>query len=413
MANILDYITWRGDIPMKIDGFNEVDNLVLAKLSHINYTGVLPRPGEGEPLTLKETARKYFAIRGETGEDMGLLVPGDVPELLRRAAQSVRFGDMKAGAYVDILDEEREEQFAAFCVETDDGAVYCAFRGTDDTLVGWKEDLNMGVLETGPSQRDALDYLVRAAELYPGRKLYVGGHSKGGNLAVYSAVFAPEKVQDRILAVYNNDGPGFRSDLSELEGYKRIAERIVTLKPQTSVVGQMLEHSEKVTVVHSTGSGIWQHNGFTWEVCGREFVHLPDLSPSGKRTEDTLETVFSEQSIPQREKFVNALYEVLTGTGARTLSDLSDEKLKSAKGMLRTYRNLDDDTRNALSEAITLLITQSAKRFMQDVRETQGKGVDELRSRAEGILRRFFDSEGREKDDNKPGENGENAKTEG
>ncbi|MBQ9459465.1 MAG: DUF2974 domain-containing protein [Oscillospiraceae bacterium] len=397
MANILDYLVWREDVPITADGFNEVDNLVLAKLVHINYTNILPGPGEGEGIPLREAANAYFFIHGESGENMGVLVPGVVPELLRRAAASVRFGDMRVGAYEEILDEERQEQFAAFCAELADGSVYCAFRGTDDTLVGWKEDLNLGVLETIPSQTDALDYLTRIARQYPGRPLRVGGHSKGGNLAVYSAAYAPEEVQRRIVKVYNNDGPGFRSNLSELPEYLRVAERIQTIKPQSSIVGQMLEHSQEVTVVHSTGSGIGQHNGFTWEVYGREFVHLPDFSRGGKRTEETFETVTAQLSIPQREAFVEALYEVLTGTGARTLSDLSEEKIKSAAGMLKTYRDLDEDTRKALSSSIMLLLKHSAKSFVQDMRSTQGKNVDAFLHKAEDFWRKFFES-GEERD---------------
>lgn len=401
MANILDYLDWRGDIPVTADGFNEVDSLIFAKLVHIDFSGIVPAPGEGCGVRLCDAASAYFASRGETGQDMGVFVPGDTPELLRRAAESKRFRDVILSAYEEILDEEAEEQFAAMCAEVGDGTVYCAFRGTDDTLVGWKEDLNMGVLETIPSQRQSLDYLQRAARQHKGLALRVGGHSKGGNLAVYSASYAPEAVQDRIVQVYDNDGPGFRSDLSDEPGYRRIASRIRTIKPQSSIVGQILEHSQHVTVVHSTGTGIGQHNGFTWEVHGREFVHLSDFSREGKRTEETLESVAAELSIPQRKAFVEALYEVLTGTGARTLSDLNEEKLKSAAGMLKTYHGLDDETRQALSAALMVLVKHSAKHFMHDVRQTQDKNMVELRRKAEELWHRFFE---RDAQDEKPGD---------
>lgn len=393
MSNILDYLDWRGDVPLSMDGFNEVDNLVLAKLVHIDFSGILPAPGATEGMPLRSAAARYFEARGKDGEDMGVFVPGDVPELLRRAAVSVRFGDARFGAYEEVLDEEAQEQFAAVCAELEDGTVYCAFRGTDDTLVGWKEDLNMGVLETIPSQQQALSYLERAARQYAGRRLRVGGHSKGGNLAIYSAAYAPEEVQERIVRVYNNDGPGFRSDLSVLPGYQRIESRILTIKPQSSIIGQILEHAQTVTVVHSTGSGIGQHNGFTWEVHGREFVHLSDFSSAGKRNEETLDTVVAELSIPQRKAFVEALYEVLTGTGARTLSDLNEEKLKSAAGMLKTYRDLDEETRLALSSALKLLLKRSAQNFVSDVINTQGKGVEEMRRKVEDFWHKLFEQD--------------------
>lgn len=392
MANILDYLNWRGDVPVSFDGFNEVDNLILAKLVHINFSGIVSQLGENGGISMRDAAEVYFAKQGEQGEDMGLLVPGDVPELLRRAAKSRRFGAMRLNAYEEILDEAKEEQFAALCTELGDGTVYCAFRGTDDTLVGWKEDLNMGVLDEVPSQAQALDYLKRIARWYGSEKLRVGGHSKGGNLAVYSAVHAPETVQERVVQVYNNDGPGFRSDLSDTPEYRRIEPRILAILPQSSIVGQMLEHPYEMTVVHSTGSGIWQHNGFTWEVLGCGFVREPSLSREGKRNEETFESVAAALSIPQRKAFVEAFYEVLTGTGARTLSELSEEKLKNAAGMLKTYRDLEEPTRQALSDALMLLVKYQAKNWMHDVRDTQGRGVDELLHKVEELWHRFFDA---------------------
>lgn len=393
MDNILDYLDWRGDVPVELDGFNEVDNLIMTKLVFIDFTGIVPAQGAGEGVRLCDAAQAYFDRNGETGEDLGLLVPSVIPELLRAMAESVRFRNMRLGAYEEIFDEEKEEQFGALCIEIGDGTVYCSFRGTDDTLVGWKEDLNLGILETIPSQAQALDYLERVARQYGTQKLRVGGHSKGGNLAVYSAVYASEAVQERIVRIYNNDGPGFKSSLTETPGYARVASRILTIVPQTSVVGQMLEHMQNAIVVHSTGTGIGQHNGFTWEVHGRGFVHMPDFSWSGKRTEETLESVAAELEGAQREMFVQALYEVLTGTGARTLSDLSEEKLKSAAGMLKTYRDLDEETRKALSGAMKLLLKSGARSIIQEMREYGDKGVDGLRRKAGEMLHKLFEQE--------------------
>ncbi len=392
MANILDYLHWRGDVSVGFDGFNEVDNLILAKLAHIDFSGIVSQLGADGGISMRDAAAAYFAKQGELGENMGLLVPGDVPELLRRAAKSKRFGAMRLNAYEEVLDEAKEEQFAALCAELGDGTIYCAFRGTDDTLVGWKEDFNMGVLDEVPSQVQALDYLKRVAHWYRSEKLRVGGHSKGGNLAVYSAVHAPETVQERIVQVYNNDGPGFRNDLSGTPEYRRVESRILTILPQSSVVGQMLEHPYEMTVVHSTGSGIWQHNGFTWEVLGRGFVREASLSREGKRNEETFESVAAALSIPQRKAFVDAFYEVLTGTGARTLSELSEEKLKNAAGMLKTYRDLDEPTRQAISDSIMLLVKYQAKNWMQDVRDTQEKSMDELFHKVEELWHRLFDA---------------------
>jgi len=394
MANILDYLDWRGDIPVSCDGFNEVDNLILSKLVYIDFADIVPAPGKGRGVPLRSATDAFFAARGPV-DDMGVLVPDDIIELLRRAAQTARFGGMRLDAYEAVLDEEKEEQFAAVSFDCGDGTLYCAFRGTDDTLVGWKEDLNLGFMEVIPSQKHALDYLTGVARRHRRKGLRVGGHSKGGNLAVYSAVFAPEPVQKRIVQIYDNDGPGFNRDLTGTPEYKRVARRILALKPQASVIGQLLEHSRVKTVVYSTGSGVGQHNGFTWEVRGNAFVHMAELSREGKRNEDTLDSVAEALSIPQRQAFVEALYEVLTGTGARTLSDLNEEKLHNAAGMLKTYRDLDAPTRQALFDAFKLLFKHGAKNFMRDVRTSQGHGVDGLLRWVDDARRRLFDQEPR------------------
>ncbi len=386
MANVFDYLDWRGDVPMAADGFGEVDNLILAKLAYLDFSGAVPARGS---VPLRAAAEAYFAARGGEAEDLGVLVPGEIPELLRRAAACPRFCDVRLSRYEAVLDLDKEEQFAAVCFEPGDGTAYCAFRGTDDTLVGWKEDLNLGFLETVPSQADALAYLLRCARRH--RRLRVGGHSKGGNLALYSAIFAPEAVQRRIVQVYDNDGPGFNRDLTDAPGWRRIADRVLTLVPQSSVVGQMLVKPGTATVVRSDASGVAQHSGFTWEVLGRSFVHLPDFSPEGRRNEGTLDTLAAELSIPQRRAFAEALYEVLSGAGARTLSDLNEEKLKNAAGMLKTYRDLDGPTRHALSRAMLLLVKCSARSLVQDVRDSQEKNVDELRRRIEETWRKLFD----------------------
>ena len=371
------------------DCFNEVDGLILAELCFIDFSGIASPPETGEGVPLRAAAETYFSKHGEEPVNMGALVPQKIPELLRRAASSARFRDMRVNAFEEITDDAREEQFAAVCFEIGDGTVFCAFRGTDDTLVGWKEDLNLGFLEAIPSQTQAVSYLERVARQYEGFRLRVGGHSKGGNLSIYSAVFASEAVQERIERVYNYDGPGFRSNLEETEGHRRIAPRILTIMPQSSVVGMILEHEKNADVVHSTAIGIGQHDGFSWEVRGTSFTRMDGFSREGKRTEETLESWTESLSIPQRRAFVNAFYEVLTGTGARTLSDLNEDALKSAAGMLKTYRELDEETRRALSGALSLLMRYHAKGIAQDMRDSQGKSVEEARHKIEEFLQKL------------------------
>ena len=178
-------------------------------------------------------------------ESMGVLVPDQIPELGRRMAASARFSGLLLCGYENKIDDETQTQFSALTLLLPDGTAYVAFRGTDDTIVGWKEDFNLAFLPVVPAQRMAVQYLQAAAAVFSERPLRVGGHSKGGNLAVYSAVFCSEAVQNQLMQVYNNDGPGFRTSLLPLPEHKRVAGRIVTIIPESSVVGILLEHEER------------------------------------------------------------------------------------------------------------------------------------------------------------------------
>ena len=187
MANILDYLDWRGDLTLSERAFNEVDNLILAEICYLDLSGFAPAGFETQQVTLREAWDAYFAAHPTT--DMGVLVPAQIPVLVQKAAQTARFGSLRLLGYVNRIDEETQTQFSAMTMLLPDGSAYVAFRGTDDTIVGWKEDFNMAFTPEIPAQRYAADYLQQAAAALAFRPLLVGGHSKGGNLAVYAAVF--------------------------------------------------------------------------------------------------------------------------------------------------------------------------------------------------------------------------------
>jgi len=195
MANTLDYIRWRGDLTFTQDPPNPVDALVFSALVYIRYGGrVESQPTV--PISLKEAAEDFFA--GDNYEAL-VRVKNDLT-LLRLAANSVRFGSARLCMYQDQLIPEQETQFAAITFLLDDGSMFLAFRGTDSTLVGWKEDFNMTFQQTIPAQRLAVRYTLAVAQEYVA-PMRLGGHSKGGNLAVFAAARSSPMVQQRILQV--------------------------------------------------------------------------------------------------------------------------------------------------------------------------------------------------------------------
>ncbi|MGM9663150.1 MAG: DUF2974 domain-containing protein [Oscillospiraceae bacterium] len=374
MANILDYLDWRGDLTLREAPFNEVDNLILAELSFIDYAGIVPEMAGRQAPTLRQAAERYSARHGGKEIDMGVLLSDSITLLLEKAGASRRFGDMRLLSYVSLLDLEREMQFAAITVEAAPKLLYVAYRGTDDTLVGWKEDFNMSFLTPVPGQEEAVRYLDRVARHWPGRRLMVGGHSKGGNFAVYAAVRAKERVQSRIIAVYNNDGPGFDEAVLGTPEHRRIEDRIRTIVPEDDVVGMLMSHEERYSVVRSDQTALMQHDGFSWQVLGDSFVHLSEISREGKLVDQTLKAFAAGLTKQQRERFVDVLYEILTASDARTLSDLQKDRWKAVNAMVKSSRELDEESRQLLYDTVRLLFREGANSIRAALKEERRPG---------------------------------------
>lgn len=380
MANIMDYLDWRGDLPLTVSPFNEVDGLILAELSFINFEGIVPPPELGRGVPLRDAAGTYFARHNGQEIDMGVLVPGRIPDLMCRMAHSVRFGGMLLNGYCELMDDAREQQFAALTVELGDGSIYLSYRGTDDTIVGWKEDLNMGYLEVIPSQTRALEYLGRMTRQYPDAKLRIGGHSKGGNLAAWAGLHLPHKDYGRLLAVYNNDGPGFNRSMTERPEYVLLRDKMHTFIPESSIVGVLLEHCEDYTVIASTAKSIMQHEALSWCTERNRFIHLEERSTMGRRSDDVLRDWIGSMTPQERKDFTDAFFEILSmGGKARTLDDVQEMGLSGAVALVKEYAGADEKTRRILVETF--------KRLAVDIGEEVATSAQDGLKQATGFLR--------------------------
>jgi len=375
MSNILDYLDWRGDISLCTSPFNEVDNLLLSELSYVAFDKILPDLEEERWMTVKEASQIYFSRHdiNEIYADRSLMAKA--PLALERMAKTKRFCDMRLSCYINQIDEEEEKQFSALVAECQDGTYFIAFRGTDDTLVGWKEDFNMSYISAVPSQLEAVSYLEKVADKVSGG-LRLGGHSKGGNLAVYAAVKCKEKTKERIIEVYNNDGPGFSKEMLTSEPYKEVRERIWTIVPQSSVVGMLLEHEEEYLVTKSSQNGIMQHDPLSWEVLGPKFVYLDDVRKESRILDKTLKNWIYEMTEEQREEFVMTLFHVLYGTGAKNLSELSEDRLGNLGALIKTVKavkNMKTEDQEMLSKVIRALIKTYKDVFVEEYRTEHSK----------------------------------------
>lgn len=359
MQNIFDYLDWRGDLSFARDGFNEVDNLIFSVLAYLEFDDIVSP--EGKPISLAKAGEHYFKdLVQQPPQNITNPFFREIPKLLLRASLTTRFKDIQLSGYINQLDHEICNQFSAIVFSIHQEEHFIAFRGTDDTLTGWKEDFQMSFRDEVKAQRDAISYVEKNIANYQGN-VYLGGHSKGGNLAVYAAAAMPLHVQDRIIGVYNNDGPGFMTHVIESEGYQRILARVYTFIPKSSVVGMLLEHGEEYITVNSNGMGLMQHNAFFWEVKGIHFVYEKGLTKGSKNFNKTVRLWLNQLSMEQRAEFVNALFDILHATGAMTVSDLSMKKLSLANDMIKSYKTLDPLTKSHLKKALKIFFDKTQK----------------------------------------------------
>ncbi len=324
MPNITDYLNRYGDVPLSRFPLSEIDGYLLCKLGCPDYTDVVPPKGE---ILLPEAVDRYFMAQPEAR--LGLLSSPMILPAIRQLARLPRFRSLKLCDYVNRVDEDRNEQFSALTVLLPDGTRLVTYRGTDDTLAAWREDFLLGVEDEIPAQRDAARYLLEEASANGGA-LLVGGHSKGGNLAVYAALSAPGPVQNRIETVYNFDGPGFRQDRSVTPAYLRIRPKLRTILSQHAIVGRLLYHETRCTIVKSSLPGIAAHDGFHWETEDARFLRCREFAPASNAFETAMQELAESMSPERRMSFLSELFSVFSATGAVTLLDLTDKRLRNS-----------------------------------------------------------------------------------
>ena len=356
MTTLFDYLTWRGDLSFAQDPPNQVDALIFSALVYLKFGTRVTEAKE--VLTLREVAEEFFALpdfenRARAKNDL---------MLLRAAADSHRFGGCRLAMFRQEFIPEEDTQFAAVTFLLDDGSLMIAFRGTDNTLVGWKEDFSMSFRQIIPAQMLALNYThdVWAAHTCP---MYLCGHSKGGNLAVFAAARSSPMIQGWIRGVYNNDGPGFSEYMIGDPGYTAMVPRIRTFVPQSSIIGMIMEHEEPYTIIRSNQIGIMQHDLFSWEVVGRDFVPMEEITADSRFLNRTIRNWLDGMDLQARSHMVDVLFDFLSSGDITAASEVF--QFKTLLTYLKTLET-DEESRKNMSAIFGALLS-AAKKARQEM----------------------------------------------
>ena len=361
--NTLKYLKEYGGLSFGERPFSHVDSLILCQLSYFKFQDLVPdlvEKMDGNDIrgvTMRSLRKhpKYDSLYVSDWYEK------DNRRLYAAVARSRRFAKMRLNYYTNLTDKEMQMQFSAVTFLLEDGTVYVAFRGTDETIVGWREDFDMALKSPIPSQTAARLYLRHIAEYTGDAPLMIGGHSKGGNEAVFAAMETEPQIQDRIRAVYCFDGPGFREDIYRKEGYLRIEKKIIKMVPQDSFVGMLLHTAGSYQVVESSGKGVLQHDMFTWVVKEGDFVYKEEINPATEKKNQQINEWIASYSPEEQQEIVDALFEIIEATQADTVMDFTQNRLQKMMKMLNIFHGLEAKTKRNVRKLFHILLAPSER----------------------------------------------------
>lgn len=387
MGTILDYLKEYGDYSLAEKPFNDVDSLVLCQFVYLKFDGMVPGPGEESgAVSVQELAvhKDYDHLYADERYRK------DNTALFQKVYKSRRFGNMRLRNYVNQVAQDQETQFSAVVFGLSDGTTYVAYRGTDESIVGWKEDLNLAFSEPVPGQRMSVSYLEQAAQMISGN-FYVGGHSKGGNLAVYASMNCSAGVRERIDRIYDHDGPGFRPEVRQNSAYEEIAGRIHKTVPRSSCVGMLLYTEENYKVVESKTIGLAQHNPYTWLIRGDSFKVVEEIRAGRKFMDQALNEWILSLEQEQMHTFVDTLYHVVQASETDNLIDFTANGLKSIHKIGMALKEVDRDTADVIVQIMRALfdvLSAHAKEQVKSRRESQRNKFEEGISQLEQYFKK-------------------------
>lgn len=355
MANLIDYVTWRGDLTFESSPFNKIDGLIFSQIAYMLVDGLVTE-GFSEPITLNQLFKNFRESPNlKERLEIGFLMNDRTMELVYDCADCQRYKDILVCGFRNIFSEERIEQFAVMTFVAGNDVIV-SYRGTDDYVIGLEEDFRIAFEDLIPAQVDGLKYFEEVCQAFPDGTYTLLGHSKGGNLAINTAVLCDNSVKDSIKSILNYDGPGFTLDYFEKPEYQVVKEKITSFYPQSSVVGMLFHHDCNVEIVESTKVAIMQHDVLSWNVKGCNFINRDSLTDDSKFFYKTFNDWIDKVSSEERECFVNSLFSVIKAPGYKTNTELQKNAIQASAKMIAAYNRMDKTEKSQFKDIFFLLI---------------------------------------------------------
>ena len=344
MGNIIDYVKWRGDLSFEQDDVNDLDLFALANICIIDFTNSIT----SNEMTIEELSKSYFARN--SNKTLGLIIPDAINDLMKELAKAKRFKDILVYDFINLNCLDRQLQYASMTFKLKNNLYFIGFTGTDDSIVGWKEDLNLMYLDFVPAQEEAIKYIRNALDKFPGNFM-CGGHSKGGNMAVVGSAF---NNNDRIVRVVAYDSPGVSDYINNSVEYNRLLYKIYTYLPEHSIIGRLMNHKELYHVIKSSAKGGAQHDPISWEIMGKDFIYLEKLSEMSLKIDSKITEIIDDMNMNERKGFCEVIYKLLQTTKATHLKELEGKSVNILAG----YFKLSKEEKRYIYKPVMKLIRE-------------------------------------------------------
>ena len=357
---LMDYVRAQKRVPRAVEPYNEVDMLAFASLPYLELGDIVSDLCAGEDLSMHEVAALYRQKMEGNPNPPGLFIPRDFIDILIEMEDAPRYEDLRVFGFRYEWSLEHEEQFASIGLETPDGEIILAFAGTDDTLLGWKEDLNLAVNGHIAGQETAIRFVNDVLHARDGM-FTVCGFSKGGHLAVYAPAMcdAPERLQ----CVYDFDGPGFRDDFLASDRFAAIKDRCLLIAPRYSAVSRMLNNIPNYVVTRGTRRGLYQHYSNRWIIEGNRFLREPDFAEGAKQFHDEFMEMLHDTTEEDRGMTMDVVFRIAKESGVNSLTEVWKGRRQYVPAMLGAVRRLPKEQRAVAFSIVSRTLRMIARYY--------------------------------------------------
>ena len=351
MSNLIDYLEKVKDMPFDQEPLNILDKVCINEIGYLTYEKWLSASDLQKTINLHD-----YADGKDLNPDYSFMVTKERVELAEAMVRSRRFAGLSLSSYRSVLDKEVEKQFAAMIFSLPElDYQHIVFRGTDDSVIGWKEDFQLTYSREIPAHRSAIAFLSEHLPNLSGH-ITVSGHSKGGNLALYSAVQSSTALREQIAELLLLDSPGLMKSLLEKPSYQEVKAKMTVIRPQDSVVGVMLYWDMRAQLVASEGIGFAQHNALSWEVdlAINDFVHEDHPTEMSQRLEETFQEWIETLPNQQLKQVCDLFFDTILDSGIESLDDLG---IKTLPKLGQEFGNLTDQQKKVLQDGFNQLLS--------------------------------------------------------